>query len=102
MTKVKTKQADGNVPRQRKPELVVSLLRALKQAFPNDVWAPGIVLSCLKSGQFYAGIHRYPRGEGSKLVTHKAIAESWESALKQVASEFLNGPEALETLKRAL
>lgn len=82
-------------------QLISSTLRALRQAYPTDAWAPGMVLSNLKDGEFYCALHRYPTGYNSRdrVVIGKARAISWESALEQVARDWINGPDALRKLK---
>lgn len=97
------KRANRKTTVTKKPDLMTSSLRAIKAAYTGDPTSPGLVLSLLASGEWYVSICRYglKYGEG-KTVVFAAKAISWESALKQVMTQFLNESKIYDTLRRAI
>lgn len=64
------------------------LLKAVGEIFPDDRTRPGLVLSFLKEGEWYASIARYP-ARGEKLIVAKAYANTLEAALIELSKNFL-------------
>lgn len=84
----------------KKPDLITTALRAIRVAYANDDVAPGLVLSMLKEGEWYASICRY--NGPHKIVMYKAKSISIESSIKIVMNQFLNTAAIFDTLRRAL
>lgn len=87
-------------------DLVKCTLDAILAAFPQgatgDVMAPGLVLSKLPTGEYYASVARYPRWQGGKVVTFKAKAASWEAAVRDAMGQFLDSAAVFERLRAAV
>lgn len=97
------KVAKQTKSKAKKPEKIVAALCALRVAFPQDKISPGIILSMLRSGEFYCSIQRYTERFGElKIVLYSAKAISWESAFTQVMHQFLDSSEVITTLRKAL
>lgn len=83
-------------------DLLVTSLQAIRAAYPNDQWSPGLTISHLKEGDFYCSMVRYPKGWGDKTVATKAKGVDLESAVRGCMSTWVNGPDAIAKLKGML
>lgn len=87
-------------------DLVKCALDAVLAAFPQgatgDVMSPGLVLSKLPTGEYYASVARYPRWQGGKVVMFKAKGASWEAAVRDAMGQFLESAAVFERLREAL
>jgi len=69
--------------------LIDKLTKAISHKYREDKTAPGLTVAALKKG-FYCSVVRYDGAFGNgKVVVCKAKADTLDSALKSVASQFL-------------
>ncbi len=68
----------------------------------GDAQAPGLVLSKLPNGQYYASVTRYPKWNGEKVVVYKAAADSPHEALKGAMGQFLQAQAVFDRLRAAV
>lgn len=95
------KKVSSTLVSVKKPDLITASLQATRETWPTDGVSPGLVLSMLKTGEFYASVCRYhPNGNKNVIYTAKAI--SIESAVKQVMQQLLNQASVYDTLKKAI
>jgi hypothetical protein len=70
--------------------LLETLTKAIVFKYSSDMTAPGVTVSSLKNGKFYASVVRYNGAIATgKQVVCKATADTLTGALRAVATEFL-------------
>ena len=69
--------------------ILTRLLAALSEKY-NDVCSPGVIVSQVRQGEYYAAIHRFPHGPDRREVLQKAYAETPNLAIWHVANNWLN------------
>lgn len=65
------------------------LCAALTETYSRDQWAPSVTGSKLPEGGMYFSALRYPKGNGSREVVGKAIADDPLAALAECARSWL-------------
>lgn len=106
MAKVRTLPTVGRVTRQdtkdKTPPFSLGLfLEALEKFYPDDKTSPGVIVSKLRSGEFYVAIHRYHQayGEGRQVVMAQKHADL-KTAIRNLASAWVESP--VHELRRSL
>lgn len=70
--------------------LLETLTKAIVFKYSTDLTAPGVTVSSLKNGKYYASVVRYTGAiAAGKQVVCKATSDTLNGALKAVATQFL-------------
>lgn len=102
----KRKPRLGEKPKGIGFSLLELVLASLGEKFPEDHTMPSLILSKLKSGEYYVSLARYDGsyGAGKKIMFSAKSSVSLHDALAQVIEFWLKyinpGASAIEQLKR--
>lgn len=86
-------------------EQIITLLQmAIAKKWPDDGIRPGLVLSYLSDGTFYASIcrYRYAGPRVDKCVVYKATSGTAKGAVLDLAIKLVDLNDPLEKLREAL
>jgi|SRR5690606_5357317 len=70
-------------------ETLNMLLDAVNKEYELDGTKPGVIVSLLKNGRYYASIHRFPNGPASRQNIVKVKADTLDDAVEKLAAKWL-------------
>lgn len=106
MKKTTTKQAPTAKKKaaSARATILIRLLDGIRAVYRSDHSMPGVLLSRLADGHYYAAIHRYRESYGGRREIVCAVTHPTDlgEAIRTLARKWIEAPTLVEELRKSL